>query len=207
MTRIFFTISLALAALSAAVSAAPTTNTNAKRCDDGDCEVYIVPSDDACDYEDYDDAVTKRDLHVSPYCMTPWEYSVVLRMCDDDLDDLEDFYEDFYDDFYDDDDFEDWDDAFTKRQRRPFFNSYSHLPPRCFPYAYYDRFNAMVTRYDGIVNEKFKDALTKRGEYYVNNNHGDNHEGNHRGDINGQGHGYYGGMTREEYMNWFDEND
>lgn len=44
MARIFFSISLALAALSVAVSAAPTTAE--KRCEDGSCDVYVEPFDD-----------------------------------------------------------------------------------------------------------------------------------------------------------------
>lgn len=35
------------------------------------------------------------------------DFYAVLRMCDDDLDDLEDFYEDFYEDYYEDI-YEDW---------------------------------------------------------------------------------------------------
>lgn len=30
------------------------------------------------------------------------DFYAVLRMCDDDLDDLEEFYEEFYDEFYED---------------------------------------------------------------------------------------------------------
>ncbi|KAJ8663889.1 hypothetical protein O0I10_000164 [Lichtheimia ornata] len=190
MARILFTISLALAALSVVVSGAPTTNN--KRCEDGgDCEVFVERSDEACDYEYYDDEdeFTKRDWHVSPYCMTPWEYDVVLRMCDDDLDDLEEFYEEFYDEFY-----EDLGDAVTKRHRRPVFNTYANLPPRCFPYAYYDRFQTMVASY------AVRDAITKRtfipGNYHQGYGH---HGGNH--------HGYGHGMTREEYEDWLDEHN
>lgn len=44
MARILFTISLALAALSVVVSGAPTTNN--KRCEGGDCEVFVERSDE-----------------------------------------------------------------------------------------------------------------------------------------------------------------
>lgn len=48
------------------------------RCQAKASSLIIVYGSLACDYEYYDDEdeFTKRDWHVSPYCMTPWEYDV-----------------------------------------------------------------------------------------------------------------------------------